>query len=81
MHNFNSDLIDDLRAHDGHATSGPFVGRQVLILTTTRRKDRRAGARARSPTRSTATGSSSSRPRAALRPIRPGTTTSWRTRT
>jgi deazaflavin-dependent oxidoreductase (nitroreductase family) len=35
MHNFNSNLIDDLRAHDGHATSGPFVGRQVLILTTT----------------------------------------------
>ena len=34
MHNFNSNLIDDLRAHDGHATSGPFVGRQVLILTT-----------------------------------------------
>ena len=43
MHNFNSNLIDDLRAHDGHATSGPFVGRQVLILTTTGAKtgDRR----------------------------------------
>ena len=35
MASFNQDLIDDLRAHDGHATSGPFVGRQVLILTTT----------------------------------------------
>ena len=35
MASFNQTLIDDLRAHDGHATSGPFVGRQVLILTTT----------------------------------------------
>ena len=35
MHNYNSSLIDDLRAHGGHATSGNFVGRQVLILTTT----------------------------------------------
>jgi len=32
---FNQDLIADLRAHGGKATSGPFVGRQVLILTTT----------------------------------------------
>ena len=32
--NFNRDLIDDLRAHHGKATSGPFVGRDVLILTT-----------------------------------------------
>ncbi len=35
MHNYNSSLIDDMRAHGGHATSGNFVGRQVLILTTT----------------------------------------------
>jgi deazaflavin-dependent oxidoreductase (nitroreductase family) len=32
---FNQTLIDDLRAHRGQATSGPFVGRPVLILTTT----------------------------------------------
>jgi deazaflavin-dependent oxidoreductase (nitroreductase family) len=31
---FNHNLIDDLRAHQGKATSGPFVGRDVLILTT-----------------------------------------------
>ena len=35
MANYNQTLIDDLRAHGGHATSGNFVGRQVLILTTT----------------------------------------------
>jgi deazaflavin-dependent oxidoreductase (nitroreductase family) len=35
MSDFNTNLIDDLRAHGGHATSGNFVGRQVLILTTT----------------------------------------------
>lgn len=34
MPNFNETLIEDLRAHRGHATSGPFAGRQVLILTT-----------------------------------------------
>jgi deazaflavin-dependent oxidoreductase (nitroreductase family) len=32
---FNRRLIEDLRAHDGRATSGPFQGRDVLILTTT----------------------------------------------
>ncbi len=32
---FNQSLIADLRAHGGEATSGPFVGRQVLILTNT----------------------------------------------
>ena len=32
---FNRDLIEDLRANSGHATSGPFKGRDVLILTTT----------------------------------------------
>ena len=43
MPNFNEGLIEDLRAHAGQATSGPFVGRQVLILTTTGAKsgDRR----------------------------------------
>jgi deazaflavin-dependent oxidoreductase (nitroreductase family) len=32
---FNEMLIEDLRAHGGKATSGPFVGRPMLILTTT----------------------------------------------
>ncbi len=32
--NFNRDLIADLRTHGGKATSGPFLGRDVLILTT-----------------------------------------------
>ena len=31
---FNKSLIADLRANGGRATSGPFVGRDVLILTT-----------------------------------------------
>lgn len=31
---FNRALIADLREHGGHATSGPFKGRPVLILTT-----------------------------------------------
>lgn len=31
---FNKGLIADLRAHGGKATSGPFKGRDVLILTT-----------------------------------------------
>lgn len=31
---FNRDLIKDLRTHEGKATSGPFEGRDVLILTT-----------------------------------------------
>ena len=31
---FNRNLIEDLRAHKGKATSGPFMGRDVLILTT-----------------------------------------------
>jgi deazaflavin-dependent oxidoreductase (nitroreductase family) len=35
MSDWNRALIDDLRANDGHATSGPFVGRPVLILSTT----------------------------------------------
>ena len=30
---FNENLIADLRANGGKATSGPFVGRPVLILT------------------------------------------------
>jgi deazaflavin-dependent oxidoreductase (nitroreductase family) len=31
---FNRNLIKDLRAHGGKATSGPFMGRDVLVLTT-----------------------------------------------
>ena len=32
---FNQTLIDDLRANAGRASSGPFAGGDVLILTTT----------------------------------------------
>ncbi len=32
--NFNRDLIADMRAHNGRPTSGPFLGRAVLILAT-----------------------------------------------
>jgi len=32
--NFNQNLIADLRANAGKPTSGPFLGRPVLILTT-----------------------------------------------
>jgi deazaflavin-dependent oxidoreductase (nitroreductase family) len=35
MADYNTNLIDDLRAHGGHASGGPFMGRQVMILTTT----------------------------------------------
>jgi len=35
MSHFNQTLIAELRANDGHISSGPFAGRQVLILTTT----------------------------------------------
>ena len=35
MHDFNSTLIDQIRATNGHLTEGPFAGRQVLVLTTT----------------------------------------------
>jgi deazaflavin-dependent oxidoreductase (nitroreductase family) len=35
FHDFNRNLIKDLRANGGKATSGPFQGRDVLILTTT----------------------------------------------
>jgi deazaflavin-dependent oxidoreductase (nitroreductase family) len=31
---FNRALVEDLREHGGQATSGPFKGRSVLILTT-----------------------------------------------
>jgi deazaflavin-dependent oxidoreductase (nitroreductase family) len=34
MSDYNTTLIDDLRAHGGHASTGNWVGRQVLILTT-----------------------------------------------
>jgi deazaflavin-dependent oxidoreductase (nitroreductase family) len=46
MSDFNTSLIDDLRANGGHATKGPFIGRQVLILTTTGAK---SGERRESP--------------------------------
>ncbi|HEV8403308.1 MAG TPA: nitroreductase family deazaflavin-dependent oxidoreductase [Candidatus Limnocylindrales bacterium] len=46
MSDWNTNLINDMRAHEGHATSGPFVGRQVLILTTTGAK---TGERRESP--------------------------------
>ena len=46
MSDYNSTLIADLRAHGGHASSGNFVGRQVLILTTTGAK---TGERRESP--------------------------------
>ena len=32
---FNDALIEDFRAHGGQPSSGPFVGRPVLLLTTT----------------------------------------------
>jgi deazaflavin-dependent oxidoreductase (nitroreductase family) len=32
---FNQDLIADLRANAGHASSGPFAGRPLVILRTT----------------------------------------------
>jgi deazaflavin-dependent oxidoreductase (nitroreductase family) len=35
MEDFNRKLMEDLRANGGRASSGPFVGRHVLILTTT----------------------------------------------
>jgi len=31
---FNRNLIKDLREHGGRASTGPFLGRDVLILTT-----------------------------------------------
>lgn len=34
FHDFNRNLIKDIREH-GKATSGPFLGKNVLILTTT----------------------------------------------
>jgi deazaflavin-dependent oxidoreductase (nitroreductase family) len=33
FHDFNRNLVEDVRAH-GKPTSGPFLGRDVLILTT-----------------------------------------------
>jgi deazaflavin-dependent oxidoreductase (nitroreductase family) len=41
MADWNKGLIDDLRAHDGQATSGMFVGRPMIILTTTGAKSGR----------------------------------------
>jgi len=34
FHDFNRALIKDLREHGGKATSGPFLGRDLLIVTT-----------------------------------------------
>ena len=34
-HSYTRNLIEDMRAHDGVPTSGPFAGRKLLILTTT----------------------------------------------
>ena len=31
---FTQSLMDDFRAHGGHVTSGPFLGRDLLLLTT-----------------------------------------------
>jgi deazaflavin-dependent oxidoreductase (nitroreductase family) len=31
---FTENLVADFRAHGGHVTSGPFLGRQLLLLTT-----------------------------------------------
>ena len=35
FNDFNRGLIEDMRAHGGKPTGGPFKGRDVLILTTT----------------------------------------------
>jgi deazaflavin-dependent oxidoreductase (nitroreductase family) len=34
-HDFTTALIADFRAHGGRVTSGPFLGRNLLLLTTT----------------------------------------------
>jgi deazaflavin-dependent oxidoreductase (nitroreductase family) len=34
MTSFNDDLMADFRAHGGHASGGPFLGRPLLLLTT-----------------------------------------------
>ena len=80
MSDYNKTLIDDLRAHGGHASSGHWVGRQAADPDDDRREDRASPERRRSPIRATAIASSSSPRRAAPRPTRPGTTTSSRTR-
>jgi deazaflavin-dependent oxidoreductase (nitroreductase family) len=33
-HDFTRELVEDFRAHGGHVTKGPFVGRDVLLLHT-----------------------------------------------
>jgi deazaflavin-dependent oxidoreductase (nitroreductase family) len=43
---FNTNLIKDLRANQGQATSGPFVGRPLVILTT---EGARSGATRQNP--------------------------------
>ena len=32
---YRDDLVEELRAHDGQVSSGPFAGKPLLILTTT----------------------------------------------
>jgi deazaflavin-dependent oxidoreductase (nitroreductase family) len=44
--NFNRALIDDLRSNGGKPSGGPFMGRDVLILTT---KGAKSGASRESP--------------------------------
>jgi len=34
-HAFTEGLVADFRAHAGHTTSGPFLGKDLLLLTTT----------------------------------------------
>jgi deazaflavin-dependent oxidoreductase (nitroreductase family) len=34
-HDFTTALVEDFRAHEGKVTSGPFLGRNLLLLTTT----------------------------------------------
>ncbi|HLA65847.1 MAG TPA: nitroreductase/quinone reductase family protein, partial [Candidatus Saccharimonadales bacterium] len=42
MSSFNDSLMADFRANGGRATSGPFVGRELLLLTTVGAKSREA---------------------------------------
>jgi deazaflavin-dependent oxidoreductase (nitroreductase family) len=42
---FNRQVMEDLQAHGGRATAGPFAGRELLILTTKGAKTGRTTAR------------------------------------
>ena len=46
MNDWNRGLIEDFRAHGGKVTKGPFVGRDVLLLTT---KGAKSGAERTNP--------------------------------